>query len=276
MGLAVVPTDWTEGFLEWCVQWPNSPEWNAILRGLLQSPIEVGFWDKFTGNPDTAIATIELTLDQNLHLEECMKIPIGGIIEWGGVLEPENFLFAHGQAISRTFYSELFEVYGTRFGSGNGTTTFNLPNKQGKVGIGWSATENEFNDVGNVGGEKTHVLTVAEMPVHTHIQNAHTHVQNSHNHNQDAHNHTQQNHGHQVGGVVTSASGTVRRSLATVFDNPVASGETAALNNPATAANQPTTPTNQDTTPTNQNTGSGNAHNNVQPYIVFEYIIRVK
>jgi microcystin-dependent protein len=47
-----------------------------------------------------------------------------------------------------------------------------------------------------MGGAKTHQLTSAEMPSHTHVQNAHTHTQNAHNHAQDPHTHTQATHNH--------------------------------------------------------------------------------
>ena len=45
---------------------------------------------------------------------------------------PKGWLLCNGQAISRTDYAELFEVIGTTFGSGDGTSTFNIPNYSGK------------------------------------------------------------------------------------------------------------------------------------------------
>ena len=57
-----------------------------------------------------------------------VSIPIGAIIAWPLSTTPTNYLVANGAAVSRTTYSKLFEVYGTKFGSGNGSTTFNLPN----------------------------------------------------------------------------------------------------------------------------------------------------
>ena len=57
-------------------------------------------------------------------------MPVGGIIQW--YIEdtiPEGFLLYRGEEVSRTEYAELFEVLGTTYGEGNGSTTFNLPNQ---------------------------------------------------------------------------------------------------------------------------------------------------
>lgn len=94
--------------------------------------------------------------------------PIGSIKLYGGTTAPNGYLFAQGQEVSRTTYSELFSVYGTSFGEGDGSTTFNLPNLKGKVVVGLDETDTDFNSLGKTGGSKTHTQTVAEMPSHTH------------------------------------------------------------------------------------------------------------
>lgn len=53
---------------------------------------------------------------------------IGSVKAWGGSTAPSGWLFCDGSAISRTTYAALFAVIGTTYGTGNGTTTFNLPN----------------------------------------------------------------------------------------------------------------------------------------------------
>ena len=55
-------------------------------------------------------------------------LPIGSYIQFAGSQAPEGFLVCNGGAISRTTYSKLFTVIGTTYGSGDGSTTFNLPN----------------------------------------------------------------------------------------------------------------------------------------------------
>lgn len=52
----------------------------------------------------------------------------GTVKAWGGSTAPSGWLFCDGSAISRTTYAALFAVIGTTYGSGDGTTTFNLPN----------------------------------------------------------------------------------------------------------------------------------------------------
>lgn len=53
--------------------------------------------------------------------------PVGTISPFGGSVIPSGYLLCNGQAVSRTNYKELFAVIGVAFGSGDGSTTFNLP-----------------------------------------------------------------------------------------------------------------------------------------------------
>lgn len=93
--------------------------------------------------------------------------PIGAISEYAGATAPTNWLICDGSAISRTTYADLFNVIGTRYGTGDGSTTFNLPDLRGRVSVGLDSNDTDFNTLGKTGGEKTHTLTIAEMPKHT-------------------------------------------------------------------------------------------------------------
>ena len=62
--------------------------------------------------------------------------PIGAILAYGGTTAPTGWLFCQGQQVSRALYSELFAVIGTTYGSGDGSTTFNLPDFRGRTAIG--------------------------------------------------------------------------------------------------------------------------------------------
>jgi hypothetical protein len=53
-------------------------------------------------------------------------IPVGAIMAFHDV--PAGWLQCNGAAVSRTTYAALFAKIGTKYGSGNGSTTFNLPN----------------------------------------------------------------------------------------------------------------------------------------------------
>ena len=54
-------------------------------------------------------------------------IPVGGLMPYAGATSPEGWLLCDGTAINRTTYANLFALIGTTYGSGNGTTTFNVP-----------------------------------------------------------------------------------------------------------------------------------------------------
>lgn len=65
--------------------------------------------------------------------------PIGTIDMFAGDVAPVNWLLCRGQAVSRSTYSVLFALVGTRFGAGDGVTTFNVPNFCGRYPIGYNA-----------------------------------------------------------------------------------------------------------------------------------------
>lgn len=58
--------------------------------------------------------------------------PVGSIQAYGGATAPWGWLLCQGQAVSRATYAELFNVIGTSFGSGDGSTTFNVPDLRGE------------------------------------------------------------------------------------------------------------------------------------------------
>ena len=101
-------------------------------------------------------------------------LPVGCIVPFTSDVVPENWLLCNGQAISRTEYALLFSIIGTTYGVGDGSTTFNLPDLRGRVplgkGTGTGAGGEVYNfELAGKGGEYSHILTVGEMPSHTHI-----------------------------------------------------------------------------------------------------------
>ena len=95
-------------------------------------------------------------------------LPIGSITAYGKETAPANWLICDGSAVSRSAYADLFAVIGTKYGEGDGSTTFNLPNLKGRVPVGLDSSDTDFNTIGKTGGEKTHQLTINEMPSHNH------------------------------------------------------------------------------------------------------------
>lgn len=63
-------------------------------------------------------------------------VPAGSIIAWSGSSAPSGWLICDGSAISRTTYAALFAVAGTSYGSGDGSTTFNVPDLQDRLPLG--------------------------------------------------------------------------------------------------------------------------------------------
>ena len=62
----------------------------------------------------------------------------GVMLAYGDSSPPNGFLLCDGTAVSRTQYSALFDVVGTDYGTGDGSTTFNLPDMRGVAAIGAS------------------------------------------------------------------------------------------------------------------------------------------
>ena len=64
-------------------------------------------------------------------------LPVGAVIHVAMTSAPSGYLKANGAAVSRTTYADLFAAIGTTFGSGDGSTTFNLPDLRGEFVRGW-------------------------------------------------------------------------------------------------------------------------------------------
>lgn len=60
-------------------------------------------------------------------------LPTGSFIFYGGIDVPDGYLLCNGANVSRTTYANLFAVIGTKYGEGDGVTTFTLPNLDGRV-----------------------------------------------------------------------------------------------------------------------------------------------
>ena len=85
-------------------------------------------------------------------------IPTGTLLDYAGSTAPTGFLICDGSAISRTTYADLFSVIGTTYGIGDGSTTFNLPDLQGKISVGLDSNDTDFDALGETGGSKTNKL----------------------------------------------------------------------------------------------------------------------
>jgi microcystin-dependent protein len=84
------------------------------------------------------------------------SVSAGMMQPFAGASAPAGWLVCDGAAVSRTTYAELFNVIGTTWGAGNGSTTFNLPDMRGRTTFGRDTAQTEFNALAESGGAKTH------------------------------------------------------------------------------------------------------------------------
>ena len=176
-----------------------------------------------------------------------VALSAGMIMPYAGASSPTGWLLCYGQEVSRETYAELFTVISTTYGSGNGSTTFNVPDLRGRVVAGQddmggtsanrlTAQTGGLNGdtLGASGGSETHTLTVAQMPSHTHDTDL-----------------------------------TVRVSTDLGY-----SGQPLAVKADSNDGYSPIVYDEVPITGTIDNTGGGGAHNNVQPTFILNYIIK--
>ncbi len=176
-------------------------------------------------------------------------MPTGAVIPFGGASAPTGFLLCAGQTVSRSTYSTLFGIISTTYGAGDGSSTFGIPDLRGRVvagqdDMGGTSADRLTGQTGGVdgdnlagtGGAETHTLTTAELATHSHAAAM----------EQDS----------------SDSSGITRvglgRSLSDRDDNYRTSVSVGGGADQLLIAN----------------TGSGSAHNNVQPTIILNYIIK--
>lgn len=187
-------------------------------------------------------------------------VPTGTVLPFAGSTAPTDFLLCYGQAVSRTTYAALFAAIGTTYGSGNGSTTFNVPDLRGRVVAGLDnmggtsanrltgAASGGINGdiLGNTGGDETQTLATGHLPSHSHgAGTLATASAGNHSHTMAA----STSSAGPVIGLVPSNGGTQRATSVDGAHTHNITGSTA-------------------------DAGSGLPHNNVQPTAILTYIIR--
>ena len=137
--------------------------------------IGIGQLSTATGNDAKLEIGIPTYIKGNLFLNgipvgTIETLPIGSIIAYPSPSNkiPDGWKICDGSVLSRTTYSDLFDLIGTTYGTGDGSTTFNIPNIRGKTIVGLNANETEFEYLNKQAGSKYHTLSINEMPSHAH------------------------------------------------------------------------------------------------------------
>lgn len=162
----------------------------ARLRGFLSQ--------SFDENGDLIVA------DPNLAVT-----PVGGMVMYGGSTAPTGWELCDGGQLSRVTHKSLFDVIGTNYGPGDGSTTFNKPDMRQRFPLGLAAS-GTGNALGATGGAIDHTHSIASGGSHAHTVASHTHTipnDGGHSHTVDGHTHGINNDGsHDHGGATGSHS----------------------------------------------------------------------
>jgi microcystin-dependent protein len=186
---------------------------------------------------------------------------IGEMKMYGGSTAPAGWLLCDGSAVSRTTYANLFAVIGTTFGAGDGSTTFNLPDLRGRSPLGAGQGSGlTSRALGQKIGAETHALSINEMPTHNHGGSTTGGANLTHGHSAGdyGHSHTES--------YVTISSGGAQGGWGYVGTWAGTSTGYASIwvSNSGALSHDHTIPSH----------GGGQAHNNMQPSTVINFIIK--
>jgi microcystin-dependent protein len=239
--------------MTWSIaSYSTTPGSNVLINGINIAP----------GCPSSSVgpAFRQLMADIATALGGGQFMPAGAIVHYPTNAAPTGYQACDATAINRIANPLLFALIGTTFGTGDGSTTFNVPDIRGRVIAGWDsgvatgrltgvATGGvSAGTVGTAGGEQAHTLTQSELASHSHTDTGHTHVI------------TDPGHTHLgAGGAVFIVQGGVTSLGAGGALNTSTAAATASATNGLTLG------TGQAAI---QATGSNSQHNTVQPTII--------
>lgn len=233
---------------------------NLILVRHDGSTIDAGSVRGPTGSPGLTLAEYDAAV--------AINSPIGSILDYIGVIAPTNWLKMEGQTVvnGQTLYPVLWGLIPVTMKSGSSIV---MPDTRGRVSVGYNNTDVAFDAIGEVGGSKTHTLSQAELPAASITINPPTFTVDPPNTTVTI---TDPGHGHRLletgGGASFNAAettGAPGSMIAGVVENST-TGITAAVNIAPIDIDQPPF--------SSGNLGSGQAHNNLQPYVTFLKIIK--
>ncbi|CAB4165405.1 MdpB Microcystin-dependent protein [uncultured Caudovirales phage] len=193
---------------------------------------------------------------------------------------PSGWLLANGNIVSRSTYSALFSAIGTVFGSGDGSTTFALPDMRSRVPVGVGQASGLTNrTLGGTVGEENTTVGATNLPSHSHTFNP-TGTLNT----ESSHTHASPNAGFHAHGsnvnVLCLAAGGANLNSGTTFQHynlnqiMYGAGDHNHGNTNVNSGHTHTfTPTANQTT--GNGPGTGASLTNMQPSIGINYIIKI-
>lgn len=161
-------------------------------------------------------------------------VPVGSLMMWSTATAPSQWLLCDGSAVSRNLYASLFNVIGTTYGTGDGSTTFNVPDMRGRLPRGVSGSY----ALASTGGADTVNLIATDLPYHAHnlTDPGHSHTLNNAAQNNQFFNglagtNRQSEIASSLGATDTATTGiTVEPSLLDGSGNPVLPGDRTEVN----------------------------------------------
>jgi microcystin-dependent protein len=223
----------------------------------------------------------------NLSSASASSVPSGTVVSYAGSSAPSGWLLCDGSAVSRSTYSDLFSALGTVYGSGNGSTTFNLPDLRGRTvfgldNMGGTAANrltttggiSANNTLGATGGSQSITLSTTNLPAHNHTFTG-TQVTTS----SDAHTHNYQD-AYFAENFSGGTGGSSRYGTSANTDNDNNFYWRTSSNTHSTSpSNIATSSDSHSHTVTASgsisNTGNGTAFSPLNPAVVLNYIIKI-
>lgn len=212
---------------------------------LVNDPIDADLWGGELNANFSSLDTLLKTISDVANAASAGTL-VGELKAYSGSTAPAKWILAYGQAIDRTTYASLFAICGTTYGSGDGSTTFNVPDFRGRVPAGQD----------DMGGTSANRLTVAGCGFDgdtlgatggSEFMQLHTHTAS-----QAAHNHTLGNYANTFAGAGGAVDVTARTGYSATGTAQTTGNATPAI--------------------TVDNAGTGTSQN-VQPTIVVNWLI---
>jgi len=204
----------------------------------IDSAGNVGIGTTIPAHALDVVGDVNITGDYKVNGTNLQTVPTGTVSAFAGSAAPTGYALCDGSAVNRTSQAALFGVIGTTYGVGDGSTTFNLPDLRGRVVAGFGESLLGLTD--DTLGEDNGII--ANTKTHTLTEAE------------------MPSHQHKTDGTDSGDNHAVRRGADAMIDG---TSQTSSSDDAYYKSGSLT-----------GTAGSGQAHNNVQPTIILNYIIK--